>query len=134
MQTQSLAVVQANGVPPTSHQVIGRVVATERQPNTAYEFHFWATEDAPLGIGALVKVDAGARKVWGRHHRRLHLQRCAQPISGLPGLRRHPLMPMPTVRTEIRLYRAAVLRHYPEQPVQPPPIAPFYLATEADVH
>jgi hypothetical protein len=115
MQTQSLAVVQTNGAPPTSRQVIGRVVATERQPNTAYEFHFWATEDAPLGIGALVKVDAGARKVWGvitegytyndvpNAHERTTWASTATPNC----------MPMPTVRTEIRLYRAAVLRHYP---------------------
>jgi hypothetical protein len=134
MQTQSLAAVQTNGAPPTSRQVIGRVVATERQPNTAYEFHFWATEDAPLGIGALVKVDAGARKVWGVITEGYTYNDVPNPLADYLGFDGDPLMPMPTVRTEIRLYRAAVLRHYPEQPVQPPPIAPVYLATEADVH
>ena len=134
MQTQSLAVVQANGVPPTSREPIGRVVATERQPNTAYEFHFWATEDAPLGIGALVKVDAGARKVWGVITEGYTYNDVPNPLADYLGFDGNPQLQPPTVRTEIRLYRAAVLRHYPEQPVQPPPIAPVYLATEADVH
>jgi hypothetical protein len=62
MQTQSLAVAATvNGAQQTASEPIGRVVATERQPNTAYEFHFWATADAPIGIGTLVKVDAGVR-------------------------------------------------------------------------
>ena len=134
MQTQSLAAVQANGAPPTSRQVIGRVVATERQPNTAYEFHFWATEDAPLGIGALVKVDAGARKVWGVITEGYTYNDVPNALADYLGFDGNPQLQPPTVRTEIRLYRAAVLRHYPEQPVQPPPIAPVYLATEADVH
>ncbi|MFN7019557.1 MAG: hypothetical protein ACK4RG_09870, partial [Fimbriimonadales bacterium] len=65
MQTQSLAVVQSNGQASSARQLVGRVVGTERQPNTAYQFHFWATPDAPIGIGTLVVVDTGARTVWG---------------------------------------------------------------------
>ena len=37
---------------------LGRVVATERKPNTAFEFHFWTALDAPVGIGTIVRVDA----------------------------------------------------------------------------
>src|SRR4029450_10977455 len=33
---------------------LGRVVATERRPNTAHEFHFWTALDSPAGIGATV--------------------------------------------------------------------------------
>ena len=36
-------------------------------------------------------------------------------------------------RTEIRLYAAAVLRHLPEEPVQPVPLGVVHLATDADV-
>ncbi len=33
---------------------IGRVVATEKNPSTAYTFNFWAADDAKVGIGTLV--------------------------------------------------------------------------------
>ena len=36
---------------------LGRVVATERKPNTTHEFHFWTAVDAPIGIGTIVRVD-----------------------------------------------------------------------------
>ena len=36
---------------------IGRVVATERKPNTPHEFHFWTALDAPIGIGTIVRVE-----------------------------------------------------------------------------
>jgi len=39
----------------------------------------------------------------------------------------------PTDRTEIRLYTAAVLRHVPEEPLQPVPMGTVHLASEADV-
>src|SRR5262245_2152334 len=35
---------------------IGRVVGTEKKPNTPHEFHFWTAPDSPVGIGTLVKV------------------------------------------------------------------------------
>jgi hypothetical protein len=38
-----------------------------------------------------------------------------------------------TARTEIRLYTAQVLRHVPEEPLQPVPLGEVYLATDADV-
>ena len=37
---------------------LGRVVATERRPNTPHEFHFWTSLDCPVGIGTIVRVDA----------------------------------------------------------------------------
>ncbi|MFZ9899635.1 MAG: hypothetical protein ACO3F5_09380, partial [Gemmatimonadaceae bacterium] len=36
--------------------VLGRVVATERRPNTPHEFHFWTALDAPVGVGTIVRV------------------------------------------------------------------------------
>ena len=36
---------------------IGRVVATERKPNTPHEFHFWTAVESSVGIGTIVRVD-----------------------------------------------------------------------------
>ena len=36
---------------------LGRVVATERRPNTPHEFHFWTALESPVGIGTIVRVD-----------------------------------------------------------------------------
>ena len=36
---------------------LGRVVATERRPNTPHEFHFWTALDSPVGIGTIVRVE-----------------------------------------------------------------------------
>src|SRR5687767_14760005 len=48
----------------TAAAAIGRVVGTERKPNTPHEFHFWTAADSPVGIGTLVKVvDRGSRIV-----------------------------------------------------------------------
>ncbi|HEX6064649.1 MAG TPA: hypothetical protein VFZ04_10545, partial [Longimicrobiales bacterium] len=37
-------------------QPVGRVVGTERKPNTPHEFHFWTAPESDVGIGTLVKV------------------------------------------------------------------------------
>src|SRR5438045_4661359 len=44
---------------------LGRVVATERKPNTPHEFHFWTALDSPVGIGTIVRVD-GAQPIEGQ--------------------------------------------------------------------
>ena len=44
---------------------LGRVVATERKPNTPHEFHFWTALDSAVGIGTIVRVE-GATPVNGR--------------------------------------------------------------------
>src|SRR5579884_467020 len=36
---------------------LGRVVATERKPNTPHEFHFWTALDSAVGIGTIVRVE-----------------------------------------------------------------------------
>jgi uncharacterized protein len=45
--------------------LLGRVVATERKPNTPFEFHFWTALDAPVGIGTIVRVQ-GEETLEGR--------------------------------------------------------------------
>ncbi|MEX2285206.1 MAG: hypothetical protein WEE89_22155, partial [Gemmatimonadota bacterium] len=40
---------------------IGRVIGTERKPNTPHEFHFWTAPDSPVGIGTLVKIEVEER-------------------------------------------------------------------------
>ena len=46
-------------------EALGRVVATERKPNTPHEFHFWTAIDSPVGIGTIVRVD-GAQPIDGQ--------------------------------------------------------------------
>src|SRR5258706_750489 len=46
-------------------EALGRVVATERRPNTPHEFHFWTAIDSPVGIGTIVRVD-GAHPMDGQ--------------------------------------------------------------------
>jgi len=46
-------------------EALGRVVATERKPNTPHEFHFWTAIDSPVGIGTIVRVD-GANPMDGQ--------------------------------------------------------------------
>ena len=44
---------------------LGRVVATERNPNTPHQFHFWTAVDSPVGIGTIVRVD-GTQPIGGK--------------------------------------------------------------------
>jgi hypothetical protein len=44
---------------------LGRVVGTERRPNTPHEFHLWTALDSPVGIGTSVRVD-GAHPIDGQ--------------------------------------------------------------------
>ncbi len=115
--------------------VIGRVVATEQLPAGPHQFHFWTALDTALGIGAIVRVDGAAgRQVFavvvdGRTYSDL-----ASPLHDVVAAEGDPAAPQaPTRRAEVRLWTAAVLRHWPEEPVQPVPLADVRLATETDV-
>src|SRR5438094_2464085 len=122
-------------------EALGRVVATERKPNTPHEFHFWTAIDSPVGIGTIVRVD-GAHPIDGQiphiygivveGFSYTDLQSPMHDVLGHDGL--------PTTagyaaseRAEIRLYTAAVLRQIPEEPLQPVPMGQVSLAEEADV-
>ncbi len=122
-------------------EILGRVVATERRPNTPHEFHFWTALDAPVGIGTIVRVE-GTNPVSG------HLPRVygvivegfsysdlETPLHDVLGADGSPdrACDAPTRRTEIRLYKGAVLRHVPDDPLQPVPLGSVFLASEQDV-
>ncbi len=123
-------------------EALGRVVATERKPNTPHEFHFWTAINSPVGIGTIVRVD-GAQPMDGRiphiygivveGFSYTDLQSPMHDVLGHDGL---PTLAgfASTERAEIRLYTAAVLRQIPEEPLQPVPMGQVFLAEEADVH
>ena len=122
-------------------EALGRVVATERKPNTPHEFHFWTAIDSPVGIGTIVRVD-GAHPMDGQiphiygiiveGFSYTDLQSPMHDVLGHDGL---PTTEgyAATERAEIRLYTAAVLRQIPEEPLQPVPMGQVFLAEEADV-
>src|SRR6185312_4329254 len=120
---------------------LGRVVATERKPNTPHEFHFWTALDSPVGIGTIVRVD-GAHPVNGQIPRiygvvvegfsYTDLQTPLHDVLGHDGTPDGASLAA-TERAEIRLYTAAVLRQLPEEPLQPVPMGRVYLAGAEDV-
>ncbi len=125
----------------TAATPLGRVVATERAPNTPHQFNFWTAVGAPVGIGTIVRV-AGAQPVAGRLP-------CVYGVvvegfsytdlqSPLFDVLSHDGDPAgvgaaPTERPEVRLYSAAVLRQLPEEPLQPVPMGDVFLAGDEDV-
>ncbi|HEX8726273.1 MAG TPA: hypothetical protein VF737_12875 [Gemmatimonadaceae bacterium] len=125
----------------TSSAVLGRVVATERKPNTPHEFGFWTALDAPVGIGTIVRVqgtepvNGAIVQVYGVVTEGFAYTDLQTPLhdvlghDGAPGAESLSA----TRRTEIRLYTAAVLRHVPEEPLQPVPMGEVFLATPGDV-
>jgi uncharacterized protein len=122
----------------TSHDggaIIGRVVATEALPAGPHEFHFWTALETPIGIGAIVRVGGDEPRavyavvVDGRAYSDLQTPLHEVVASeGDPASERGP-----TRRVEVRLWKAAVLRHQPDEPVQPVPLAAVRLATRDDV-
>ncbi|MDB4915040.1 MAG: hypothetical protein JWM95_2684 [Gemmatimonadetes bacterium] len=119
---------------------LGRVVATERRPNTPHEFHFWTALVSPVGIGTIVRVDGSVANdgvithVYGIVTEGFSWTDLASPLHDVMG---HDANPggsgAPTNRAEIRLYTAAVLRHIPEEPLQPVPMGEVHLADENDI-
>jgi hypothetical protein len=135
LETPDGDVVRAAPVP------LGRVVATERKPNTPHEFHFWTALDSPVGIGTIVRVE-GAQPVNGQipaiygivveGFSYTDLQTPLHDMLGHDGTPAGASLAA-TQRAEIRLYTAAVLRQLPEEPLQPVPMGAVFLATDADV-
>ena len=125
----------------THIEALGRVVATERKPNTPHEFHFWTAIDSPVGIGTIVVVE-GAQPVDGQIPRIYGIivegfsyTDLQSPLHDVMGHDGSPTQAgfASTERTEIRLYTAAVLRQIPEEPLQPVPMGQVFLAEEEDV-
>lgn len=109
---------------------VGRVVATEAKPNTAYEFHFWTAPGVPVGIGTLVVVLLEGLEVYGVVVEGWSWTDVASAMHDYIGMDGDPVAPTATLRPEIRCYTAAVLRRDPEEPVQPVPVGPVYLADD----
>jgi hypothetical protein len=121
---------------------LGRVVATERKPNTPHEFHFWTALDSPVGIGTIVRVDGRSPvngqipHVYGVVTEGFSYTDLLTPMHDVIG---HDGAPSNVAfgssdRAEIRLYSAAVLRQIPEEPLQPVPMGDVFLAGEEDVN
>jgi uncharacterized protein len=122
-------------------QPLGRVVATERRPNTPHEFHFWTALDSPVGIGTIVRVEGTMPvegqipQIYGIVVEGFSYTDLQSPLHDVIG---HDGSPSgsgfaPTERAEIRLYTAAVLRQIPEEPLQPVPMGQVFLAADEDV-
>jgi len=114
---------------------VGRVVATELKPSTPHQFHFWTARESPIGIGAIVRVQEGDRTVFGVVTDGFAYSDLATPMHAVIGADGDPVAAgaEPTLRAEIRLFTAAVLRQIPEEPLQPVPLGPVWLASDADV-
>jgi hypothetical protein len=122
-------------------EALGRVVATERKPNTPHEFHFWTAINSPVGIGTIVRVD-GTQPIDGQipHIYGIIVEGFSYTdlMSPLHDVIGHDGTPdgasyANTDRAEIRLYTAAVLRQIPDEPLQPVPMGQVFLAEEEDV-
>lgn len=115
---------------------VGRVVATEMKPATPHQFHFWTAVETGIGIGAIVRVDGGGdRVVHGVVTDGFAYSDLATPLHDVVGAEGDPARASaaPTMRQEIRLWTAAVLRQEPAEPLQPVPLGDVYVATDADV-
>ena len=127
---------------------IGRVVATELKPATPHQFHFWTANETTLGIGAIIRVEEpgnptglphgrreGGRVVYGVVTDAFAYSDLATPLHDVVGAEGDPARAAeaPTVRQEIRLWTAAVLRQIPEEPLQPVPLGQVHVAGDADV-
>lgn len=109
---------------------IGRVVATEAKPSTAYTFNFWASDDAKVGIGTLVMVRKGDLEVYGVVVEGFGFTDLNSALHDYIGSEGDPQTLAATVRPEVKCYTAAVLRVDPEEPLQPVPVGPVFLADD----
>ena len=119
---------------------VGRVVATELKPATPHQFHFWTANETTIGIGAIVRVGDGGkgdegRVVFGVVTDGFAYSDLQTPLHDVVGADGDPARAAasPTVRQEIRLWTAAVLRQEPEEPLQPVPLGQVFVASDADV-
>ena len=125
----------------TEFTPLGRVVATERRPNTPHEFHFWTSLDSPVGVGTIVRVEGKytingqITRVYGVVVEGFSYSDLQSPLHDVLGHDGSPAGASlaSTERAEIRLYTAAVLRQLPDEPLQPVPLGDVFLAGDADI-
>ncbi|MDZ4862936.1 MAG: ATP-binding protein, partial [Gemmatimonadota bacterium] len=103
--------------------------------STPHAFHFWTARDSAVGIGAIVRVTAPGRTVFGIVTDGFAYSDLFTPMHDVIGADGDPSYAgfAPTERAEIRLYTAAVLRQVPEEPLQPVPLGEVHLAGDTDV-
>jgi len=127
--------------PAPAEAPLGRVVATERRPNTPHEFHFWTALTSPVGIGTIVRVqgrdavEGQIPQIYGVVVEGFSYTDLQTPLHDVMGYDSSPAGEsyIATQRAEIRLYTAHVLRQIPEEPMQPVPMGEVFLAGDADV-
>lgn len=116
---------------------IGRVIGTERKPSTAYTFQFWAKPEENIGIGSIVKVSATVGDtevtVYGVVVEAQGFNDLESPLHEYLSVGGNATAEPPTLRHEIRVFQAAVLRRDPEEPVGAVPLGQVCLAEEKDV-
>ena len=101
----------------TQPVAIGHVVATEHLPAGPHQFHFWTAVETPIGIGAMVRVDGKARTVYAVVVDGVAYSDLVDPLHAVRAAAGDPTSaPAPTEHTEIRLWKAAVLRQMPAAP------------------
>jgi DNA helicase HerA-like ATPase len=121
---------------PVEARPLGRIVATERRPSTPHEFHFWTAVDAAVGIGTIVRaegsteINGAVTRVYGVVVEGFGYSEGPWPVPAGADVARGSVS---FAGTEIRLYTAHVLRHVPEEPLQPVGLGSVYLATDAEV-
>jgi len=128
------------------NKVIGRVAATEKNPNTAQNFSFWTSPDSPVGIGTIVKIESDKiyldkkgneykKTVYGIVNEGISYTDLESPMHDYISADCEPQSThlAQTERPEIRYYTASVLKMEPEEPIQPVPIGNVFLAEDIDV-
>lgn len=108
---------------------VGTVVATEHQPSSTHQFHFWTPVGSPVGIGTIVRVEGEGRQAWGVVTEGLAYSDLSRPLDAVTRSAAEP----PVERAAIRLFTAAVLRQWPEEPVRPVALGQVFAATDRDV-
>lgn len=119
-------------------KTVGRIVATEKNPNTAQSFNFWTNLDSPVGIGTIVKVidDRQTKEVYGIVTEGISYTDIAAPMHDYISSECDPEVSTnaQTDRPEIRYYTASVLKSIPEEPIQPISVGNVYLADDEAVN
>src|ERR1051326_7257425 len=110
---------------------IGRVVATEQRPSTPHQFSFWTARESPVGIGAIVRVEATGRTVLGVVTDGFAWSDIESPLQAASRARGCPTGPSTSGNAEeVGLSPAAAPRQAPGEPVQPVPLEAVYLARD----
>lgn len=130
-----------------NNELIGRIVATEKCPNTAQSFSFWTNLDSPVGIGTIVKVKSDRtylnkktgeeykRTVYGIVNEGISYTDLESPMHDFISSDSSPELNhlAQTERPEIRYYTASVLKMIPEEPIQPISVGNVFLAEDKDI-